>query len=156
MNVEIINPFLQAAKNVVETMCQIQVTPLKPFLKADKATFGEVTGIVGMISPKTSGCMVLSFEKRCILRIVANMLMEEPKKDVDEDIIDAVGELTNMICGGARARLSKLDQTFAMATPAMVVGKGVDLQYYNDGPTIVIPFKTENGTFVVEANLIMH
>jgi chemotaxis protein CheX len=156
MNVEIINPFLQAAKNVVETMCQMQVTPLKPFLKVEKTTFGEITGIVGMISHKTSGCMVLSFEKRCILQIVANMLMEDPKKDVDEDIIDAVGELTNMICGGARARLSKLDQTFAMATPTMVVGRGVDLQYYNDGPTIVIPFKTDNGTFVVEANLIMH
>ena len=156
MNVEFINPFLQAAKNVVETMCQMQVTALKPSLKEDKATYGEVTGVVGMTSHKMSGCMVLSFEKNCILRIVANMLMEDPKKDVDADIIDAVGELTNMICGGAKAQLSKLDQTFDMATPTMIVGKGINLDYYNEGPTIVIPFQTDDGTFVVEANLIMH
>jgi len=155
MNVEFINPFLQSTKNVVETMCQMQVTPLKPILKTDKATFGEVTGIVGMTSHMMKGYMVLSFEKKCILRIVANMLMEDPKKVVDADVVDAVGELTNMICGGAKAQLSKMDQTFDMERPTMVIGKGIDLEYYNEGPTIVIPFKTDSGTFVVEASLIM-
>ena len=156
MNVAFINPFLQAAKNVLETMCQVEVIPQKPSLKMDKTTYGEVTGIIGMTSQKMSGCMVLSFEKSCILQIVGNMLMEDPKKDIDADIIDAVGELTNMICGGAKAQLSKLDQTFDMSSPTMVVGKGRDLNYYSEGPIIVIPFKTDTGLFVVEANLTMH
>ena len=153
MNVQFINPFLQSTKNVVETMCQMAVTPQKPSLKSNKATYGEVTGIVSMTSEKISGYMILSFEKACILQIVANMLMEDPKSDVDDEIIDAVGELTNMICGGAKAHLSKLDTTFDMTTPQMVVGKGVDLEYYTDAPTIVIPFATDNGNFVIEANL---
>lgn len=156
MNVTFINPFLQAAKNVVETMCQMQVAPQKPSVKTERTTYGEVTGVIGMTSDKMSGYMVLSFEKRCILQIVANMLMEDPKKEIDEEIVDAVGELTNMICGGAKAQLSKMDQTFDMASPTMIVGKGKNLEYYSDGPTIVIPFKTDNGTFVIEANLTMH
>jgi len=156
MRVEFINPFLQSAKNVVETMCQLSVAPLKPSLKMDKKTYGEVTGIIGMHSDKVSGCMVLSFEKKCILQIVANMLMEDPKRDVDDEIVDAVGELTNMICGGAKAQLSKLDTTFDMAQPTMVVGKDIDLEYYSEAPTIIIPFSTDSGNFVVEANLAMH
>lgn len=155
MKVEFINPFLLSAKNVIETMCQMQVAPQKPSLKTNKLTYGDVTGVVGMTSGKISGCMILSFEKKCILQIVANMLMEDPKKQIDDDIVDAVGELTNMICGGAKSQLSKLDQTFDMSTPSMVIGKGVALQYYSNSPTLVIPFGTDSGAFVVEANLTM-
>ncbi|HHK60789.1 MAG TPA: chemotaxis protein CheX [Desulfobacterales bacterium] len=155
MKVEFINPFLHAAKNVIETMCQMTVTPQKPSLKTDRLTFGEVTGIIAMHSSKITGYMFLSFEKKCILQIVANMLMEDPKREIDNEILDAVGELTNMICGGAKAQLSKLDTTFDMAQPTMVVGQGKELDHYTDAPTIVIPFATDAGTFVVEANLAM-
>ncbi len=35
----------------------------------------------------------------------------------------------------------------------MVVGKGVEISHYSSDPTVVIPFETDNGSFVVEANL---
>ena len=153
MKAEFINPFLNAAKNVLETMCQTQVKPKKPALKDNSLTYGEVTGIIGMVSDDIAGCMILSFSEKCILHVVANMLMEPPKEKVDEEIVDAVGELTNMICGGAKAQLAKLDYKFNLATPTMVVGKNVEISYYSDAPTIVIPFATEYGEFVIEANL---
>jgi chemotaxis protein CheX len=153
MKVELINPFLHATKNVLETMAQTQVTPKKPHLKDGKTSYGEVTGIIGMTSDAITGSMIVSFSEKCILKIVANMLMEEPKPKIDDEVIDAVGELTNMICGGAKAQLAKLDHQFNLATPTMVKGKGVEISYYSDAPTIVIPFETPDGTFVVEANL---
>ncbi len=153
MKAEFINPFLSSTKNVIETMAQTKVSAQKPKLKEGKTTYGEITGIIGMVSDTISGCMVVSFSEKCILKIVANMLMDEPKKKIDPEIVDAVGELTNMICGGAKAQLSKLDHKFELATPTMVAGKGVDISFYSDAPTIVIPFTTDNGDFVVEANL---
>lgn len=153
MKVEFINPFLNSTKNVLETMAQTQVTPQKPTLKEGETTYGEVTGIIGMTSEEITGSMIVSFSKKCILQVVANMLMESPKDEIDDEIVDAVGELTNMICGGAKAELAKLDHKFDLATPTMVVGKGVEISYYSDAPTIVIPFSTASGPFVVEANL---
>jgi len=153
MKAEFINPFLTAAKNVLETMAQTQVTPQKPRLKEGNTSYGEVTGIIGMTSAEITGSMIVSFTEKCILKIVANMLMEEPKAKIDDEVVDAVGELTNMICGGAKAQLAKLDHKFDLATPNMVVGKGVEISYYSKAPTIVIPFDTPAGTFVVEANL---
>ncbi len=153
MKVEFINPFLSATKNVLETMCQTTVKANKPSLKQDTISYGAITGIIGMASSTISGCMVLSFSEACILRVVANMLYEEPKTKIDEDIIDAVGELTNMICGGAKAQLAKLNHKFDLATPTMITGKGIEIAYHTDAPTIVIPFSTEYGDFVVEANL---
>ncbi len=153
MKAEFINPFLNATKNVIETMAQTPVQAQKPKLKDGATTYGEVTGIIGMASESVSGTMVVSFSEKCILKIVANMLMEEPKAKIDDEIVDAVGELTNMICGGAKAELAKLNHKFDLATPTMVVGKGVEISHYSDQPTILIPFKTDAGEFVIEANL---
>jgi chemotaxis protein CheX len=153
MKAEYINPFLSSTKNVLETMCQTAVTANKPYLKEDTYSYGDISGIVGMASETVTGCMVLSFSESCILQIVAKMLYEDPKEKIDEEIIDAVGELTNMICGGARAQLAKLNSKFDLATPTMIKGKGVEISYFSEAPTIVIPFSTDNGPFVVEANL---
>lgn len=153
MKAEFINPFLTATKNVLETMCQTKVTALKPTLKAGNKSYGEVTGIIGMASDSVTGCMIVSFSEQCILRIVGNMLYEDPKSKIDEEVVDAVGELTNMICGGAKSHLAKLNHKFNLATPTMITGKGVEISYHTDAPTICIPFKTEYGDFVIEANL---
>lgn len=153
MKVEFINPFLQSTKNVLETMCQTQAQAKKPVLKEDNNTYGDVTGIIGMASAEVSGCMIVSFSEKCIINVVANMLMEDPKDSIDDEIIDAVGELTNMICGGAKATLAKMDHKFDLATPTMITGKGVEISTLSDSPTIVIPFETEYGGFVIEANL---
>ncbi|OIP49821.1 MAG: chemotaxis protein CheX [Deltaproteobacteria bacterium CG23_combo_of_CG06-09_8_20_14_all_60_8] len=153
MKVEYINPFLKATKNVIETMAQTKVKHAKPQLKTDAKTSGEVTGVIGMTCATLTGAMVLSFSESCILHIVAAMLMEPIRERVDADVVDAVGELTNMICGGAKAELSKLDLKFELATPTMVVGKDVEISMFSKTPTIVIPFTTEHGNFVVEANL---
>ena len=153
MKAEFINPFLHATKNVIETMAQTPVNAQKPALKEGKTSYGEVTGIIGMTSEEITGSMIVSFTEKCILSIVANMLMEDPKAKIDAEVVDAVGELTNMICGGAKAQLAKIDHKFDLATPTMVVGKGVEISYYSEAPTIVIPFDTAAGSFVVEANL---
>lgn len=153
MKAEFINPFLNSTKNVLETMCQTKVKAGKPSLKDNSLTHGEVTGIIGMASDTVTGNMILSFSKNCILHVVGSMLMEDPKADVDDEIVDAVGELTNMICGGAKAQLAKLDYKFDLATPTMVVGKDIEISYYSDAPTLIIPFTTEHGEFVIEANL---
>ncbi len=153
MKAEFINPFLTATKNVLETMCQTKVEAQKPALKKDNKSYGEVSGIIGMASDTVTGCMVVSFSEACILRVVANMLYEDPKTNVDAEIVDAVGELTNMICGGAKSQLAKLNHKFDLATPTMITGKGVEISYHSEAPTISIPFKTEYGDFVIEANL---
>ncbi|MDH3392864.1 MAG: chemotaxis protein CheX [Desulfobulbaceae bacterium] len=156
MKAEYINPFLNAAKNVIQTMARVDVKGGKPQLKVGNTTFGKVSGIIGMASANIAGNMVISFQENCILNIVANMLMEEPKTSIDNDVVDAVGELTNMICGGAKAELSKLGHTFDLATPTMIVGENIEITNYSDAPTIVIALSTEHGDFVLEANFSEH
>jgi chemotaxis protein CheX len=153
MKAEYLNPFIHAAKNVLDTMAQANVTAKKPYLKEGDATFGDVTGIIGMASEQVEGSMMISFAGPCILQIVAKMLMEEPQEKINDEIVDAVGELTNMICGGAKAELAKLGLSFNLATPTMITGKGVEIHCRSDVPILVIPFETDFGQFVLEANM---
>ena len=148
MDVEFINPFLTSAVNVLKTMAFTEARPGRPLIKKTSTAFGDITGVIGMASETLSGSMILSFSQSCILQVLAKMLQEEPKTRIDEEVVDAVGELTNMICGGAKAELAKLDHRFDIATPTMIVGKSADVSYHFGTPTITVPFETAHGNFV--------
>ena len=152
MDVELITPFVSSTVNVLRTMAATELKVGKIASKSSKLTEGVVTGIIGMASAEISGNMVLSFDKASILGIVKRMLMEE-FTEITNDVVDAVGEITNMVCGGAKGELNKKGYVFDMATPVMIVGEKVEITQLTEGPTMIIPFITQDGKFVVEANL---
>ena len=152
MKAEYVNPFLNATKNVIETMASTSVTAGKPEIKHGNKTWGVVTGVIGLTCDQLKGNMVVSFDAASILGIVSRMLGEE-FKEVNKDVIDAVGELTNMITGGAKKEFAEKGYKFEMAIPVMVSGQNVEIVQFGKGPVIVITFKTEQVAFVIEASL---
>ena len=152
MNADYINPFLNATKNVIETMAFTPLEAGKPFLKENNLSWGVVNGIIGLASDKLKGAMVISFDEGSILGIVSEML-GEPFTEINHDVTDAVGEITNMISGGAKAELAQLGFQMRMATPVMLVGQGVEMSQLTKSPVISMPLNVEVGKFVIEANL---
>ena len=73
-----------------------------------------------------------------------------------DEILAKHSELVNKLTTSpsvSKAEFGKLGMTFNLATPTMVTGKGVEIHLRTDIPIIVLPFKTDCGTFVLEANL---
>lgn len=153
MKVEYINPFIAAATNVIQTMASVEVKAGQPTLKKDNHSWGVLSGIIGLASDSLKGNMVLSFEKDCILHIMTNLLGEEFTQ-LNDEVSDAVGELTNMISGNAKKIFSEQGFIFDMAIPIVIIGQGVEISQITSGPSLVIPFETEKGGFVLEANLV--
>ncbi len=152
MDVKLINPFLNSTINVIQTMASMPVTSGKPGLKDNNRSFGIVTGLIGLAGDNAAGNLVISFDEGSILGIVSNMLGEK-FTEVNRDVIDAVGELTNVICGGAKSELANLGYSIRMATPVMLVGKDIELSQLTKHPVLMIPMKVSTGDFVVEAKL---
>ncbi len=148
MDVKLINPFLNATLNVLETMAFIKADAEKPYLKKDNVAQGDVSGIVG-ITGDVKGTVSITFDELCILKIVSNMFGEE-MQEVNHEISDAVGELTNMISGKARQEIEKLGPLLHGAIPSVITGKSHKLISMAKGPKIAIPFKTDAGNFTVE------
>lgn len=147
-DVGFINPFLEAVVSVLGTMANVPATPGRPFVNATRTAIGDVTGLIG-ITGHSAGTMSLTLSKGAILLIVNNML-HESYTELNDDIADAVGELTNMIAGQARMHLSQQGLNFSASTPSVVMGKGHRLSHISGSPILSIPFTTEGGDLVVE------
>ena len=151
MDVKLINPFINAILNVLETMAFIRSEPEKPYLKKDNVAKGDISGVVGFTG-ETNGTVFITFDEPCIVKVVSNMFGEQINK-INDEIKDAVGELTNMISGQARKELEDIGKLFHGSIPSVVSGKNHELLPMTKGPRIAIPFKTDFGRFTIEVAL---
>src|SRR5262249_17192761 len=153
MDVTFINPFLEAAVNVLQTMAFTETQVGKPFLKGrTPLSEGDVTGIVGLTGDK-HGSLAVSFTEAAILQVVSNMF-GEACKEMNDDVRDAVGEITNMICGDARRILAEHGHPFQAAIPTVIDGKGHRICHPFTVPILGIPFTVgEEGMCFVEVGI---
>ncbi|MFT5758008.1 MAG: chemotaxis protein CheX [Alteromonadaceae bacterium] len=149
MNVEFINPFLSSMLNVMATMAQMELTPEKPRLKKDEIAMGDVSGLIGMVSDQTKGSLSITFQGKLALATMKNMVGEGPD-EINDEITDLVGEITNMVTGGAKRMLSEKGFEFDMATPVVVSGKNHTINHKADGPIIIIPLNSPHGKAFIE------
>ena len=148
LDVKIINPFINATLNVLETMAFVKSEAEKPYLKKNNHAKGDVSGVVGFTG-ETNGTVFITFDESCIVKVVSNMFGEQIN-EINDDIKDAVGELTNMISGQARKELEEIGKVFQGSIPSVVSGKNHELLPMTKGPRIAIPFKTDFGSFTIE------
>lgn len=149
MNAEFINPFIAALLNVLQTMAQIELIPGKPNKKNDDKAGGDISGLIGMVGDNIQGSMSISFEEGLALDIMNKMIGEKPVT-IDSDVQDMVGEITNMICGGAKNELDQKGFDFGMATPMVVSGKSHTINHQVDGKKMVMPFSHPSGNLYLE------
>lgn len=152
MDVRLITPFIEGAISVLKTMAYVDPIPGKPHLKKDGKAVGDVSGIIGLTG-SVSGSLALSFSEKCIITIVNNMLGEN-YTEINDEIRDAVGEITNMISGDARKRLETDGFKVTAAIPTIVSGQDHRIRHMQGGPSIIIPFEINDSSFVVDVCLV--
>ena len=151
MNVEFINPFLSSLINVLSTMAQTQLKPGKPRIKTDEKACGDVSGLIGMVGPQTRGSFSITFDEQLALTIMERMLGERPDS-INEEVTDMVGEITNMVTGGAKNLLGQKGFDFDMATPIVVSGKDHTITHTSQGKKILMPFTCDAGNANIEVS----
>ena len=151
MKVEYINPFIIATRKVLSTMAFVESRPGKPSLKEEgqiKAP-GVISAVIELYG-ESKGSIAISFSKECILQ-VASQMFGESYEDLNEEVIDIVGELVNMVSGEARRELAKLGFHFSAGIPVTTQGEGHDLKHFVQARIISIPFETKGGNYFIEA-----
>lgn len=149
MNVEFVNPFLGALVDVLATMAQTEAHRGPLSLKRDETALGEVTGLIDLKGSQATGSLAVTFSESAILAIFQRML-GEIRETVDAEVADLVGELTNMVTGGAKKVFAEKGLDFAMATPVLLTGAGHAIHHPVRGPTVLVPFYSDAGAFYVE------
>lgn len=140
----LITAYVDSVIKTVKTMASTDLTPGKPFIEASFQQKGDIAGTVGMIAPPLKGTLLICFDKASIFTILENMLGEK-YTELNREVQDAVGELTNMIYGSSKTSLNQLGYNFEMAIPTVITGT-FKVQAQESAPTLIIPFNLPNGT----------
>ena len=89
---------------------------------------GIVTGMIG-VHGKVSGFITVNMAERVALRAVQGLLQESYSK-LTSQVVDGVGEITNIIVGGIKSALGKTPWSFSNITvPSVIVGTGYQIAY---------------------------
>jgi chemotaxis protein CheX len=138
LSVEYINPFIQATVNVFKTMVFLEVIRGKPFLKKPGGPKADISGTIGLAG-KANGVVAVTFSKEIACKITSNML-GEVFTELNDTVKDSIGEIANMIAGGAKGIISEKGLNFKIALPSVIVGSDHTLSYPSSVPCMVIPF----------------
>lgn len=147
-DVDIAKHFVTATATILSTMAGITATPGKPYVKKDQVACGDISAIIGVTGPK-NGTISVSFPYESAKALVLGMLGDDIG-DLAHDMQDAVGELSNMISGQARAAIAEAGLILQGATPSVVVGKDHTIHHITRAAVMAIPFSMPGGGFTVE------
>ena len=150
MDSTFITPFVKSVQNVFGTMLQLTVQVDEPQLKKDEDPSFDVSAIIGM-SGDIDGSVVLSFPTTTAERVIALFTGEEMTTD-DPDFADAIGELVNMVTGGAKGQFE--GKRVNITCPSVVVGQAHRVFSRKDVVCITIPCDCDCGNFNVEVSII--
>ena len=151
LNVDYINPFIEATVNTFQTMANVLPVREKVFLKGEGEEVYGVSGIIGL-GGEATGAVVLNFPESVAIAAVAKFVGED-FGSITPGVVDGVGELTNIIAGDAKNRLMQKGYKFEIGLPKIVTGRNYITAQNKAVPCIVISFTSELGKFCLEVSL---
>lgn len=154
---ELIQDFVDTTVEVLSTMASLECSYTGDHqyeeigADCDVATCLDITGILGF-SGGRRGSIVVTFTNEIAKSAVGGMLGIE-FEEIDSDVRDGVGELVNMIAGGAKTKLQDKGLDFELSIPNTVMGKNHRITVPAGTCRTRLDFVTSAGNFFVEVYL---
>lgn len=147
MDVQHINPFIEAVDAVFDTM--VHIMPERQGIRVGNEMSDStcITSLVG-ISGAVHGVVVLRFPHGTATAVAGRMLGAEISSMTD-DVIDVISELVNMVAGAAKAKFQQ-EPPLELGLPTVVEGANYKLKYPSRSVWLQVPFESEAGPFTLE------
>ena len=116
---------------------------------------GEVTGLIG-VHGAVSGFISLNTAESLALHLVGGLL-DECYTKLTPQVIDGVGEVTNIVAGGIKSQLAGTDWGFNQLTvPSMIVGNGYQVAFGRGLELIDVAFEVDNPDAIRLSDRMLH
>jgi chemotaxis protein CheX len=143
MNVEYINPFIEASQSVLRQIAGINAKLGKVYLKTQPHKGDNVMVIVGLTG-EIRGQAVFAMSKEISMHIASCMMGGMPVNELDEISKSAVSELTNMILGNTSTILYNKGIKLDITPPTFLMGENMEV-YSDKMQTICVPLNIGEG-----------
>jgi len=150
VDIKYIEPFVLATQNLFLDSFKEEPEPQNAYLlsKDEDHNWG-ISGIIG-IAGDTRGVVVVSFPEETAKEMVGR-LVGRKITDLDEDVVDSIGEVVNIIAGNAKKGLE--DYRLSISLPTVITGPAHRISWPAGIPIIGIPFKTSAGRIHLSVGL---
>lgn len=145
IKVDIIVPFIEATHTTFKMMLGRELRRKEAYVKRNYVMFGDVSGCIGL-SGSVTGTGSISVPSQMAVDCVRELLGEDIDAEVGDTVVnDGVGELVNMIAGGAKTTLSSTETPIDFTLPTIISGRGHELYQRQGTVNVSIIFETDRG-----------
>lgn len=150
INTRITQAMGDATREVFLTMLGMDLRPDPAYLESAAGSEGLVS-LIGLAGQWIgTGSISCSGEFAC--RIASRMLMMEAPA-VNEEVLDAVGEITNMIVGGFKTAMEDCLGPLWMSLPTVIYGRNFIARSMSSSEWNVAPFSCDGARLEVKVCL---
>jgi chemotaxis protein CheX len=141
-----VRPFVNATFNTFKTFVGIELTAGNPHFQGRTVVMErDISAIIGL-SGDIRGAVVMSMKKEFAIKL-ADLLVGTAHTEMDDDIVDAIGEIVNIIAGNIKSEVDG-GEKIVISLPTVVKGKEHTFAWPGKQSRILcISFKHENDSF---------
>lgn len=138
MNIEYINPFIEASQIVLKQIANMEAKLGKVYLKDSPYRSDDLIVIVGLTG-KMKGQAIFTMSTKVALKIASSMMGGMQLAGLDELSKSAIAELTNMILGNTATLLYNRGIDIEITPPSLLIGENIQVSSSTKMKTICIP-----------------
>ena len=139
---------IDATQEIFETMIMVDINAGEPLNYPVNDFHKGMTSMVGFAGFR-QGMLAIHTPETVALDITTQFLGLDVEK-IDEDVIDALGELANMVAGSLKPLMAQEGVDVELSLPSVIHGSQYSMTTLADAELIIVPFKLASGEFLVE------
>lgn len=145
---EFAKKIVETTEEIFSTMVFMDITAEAPLEQGKQALGCHISAMIGLTGG-FSAMLGIHCPEAVGLAISGAMLGMEIE-EIDADVKDALGEISNMVAGGLKERFAAEDIDLELAIPTAISGKSFTIASSTRSNRVIIPFSVESGQFFIE------
>jgi len=150
MRVEYINPFVEAAFDILKEVVSSELKRGELYLKSSPQPVLGVTAIVGLAGD-VEGRVLFDMSEETAIAIASSM-NGEPMTELDELAKATITELANLITAQAVTKLYDLGFDFDLTPPTIITGENMEISNL-EVEALIVPIELECGKIEINVAL---
>ena len=134
-----IQPFIDVTKNTFKEFVGAELNVGRPyFQQKETANEWDISGVIGLTG-EARGAVVIGLKTALAIKIT-DMLTNAKHSSIDDEVVDAIGEIVNIIAGNAKKGLEEAFR-LVISLPTIIEGSGHTIKWPQEQARIIcIPF----------------
>jgi chemotaxis protein CheX len=150
MNVKFLNPFVDAAYEVLKSETHQEVQRGELSLDQGNYRTDDLTVVLSLVGA-VEGTVFYSMNETTAIQM-GSIIMGEPNEQLDYLTQSGIAELGNVITGRASMKLADAGFESTISPPSLILGKGASISTL-DYPRLVVPLVTVAGKITIHLAL---